>query len=193
MFWIRTFTGGQFHFDDIYKNDIRIADIAHALSNTCRFGGHCREFYSVAQHSLSVSRNVPKWARYPALLHDAAEAYIGDIVSPLKLQFAEMFCEGMGLSGSMISDLEERIRDHILDSLHPDLMSFGDWEKEIKIADERMLLAEARDLLVGGLDGFHSAYEPSSDPIKPEAPRVAEVKFLHAYFDIVKDSVHPVK
>ena len=127
------------------------------------------------------------------MFHDAAEAYIGDIVSPLKLQFAEMFCERMGLSGSVISDFEERIRDHILDSLHPDLMSFGDWEKEVLLADERMLLAEARDLLVGGMDGFNSAYEPSPFPIKPEAPRVAEVKFLHAYFDIVKDSDHPVK
>src|SRR5690606_36354667 len=67
-------------------SDIDIRDISASLANVCRFGGHVETFYSVAQHSVFVCRYVMK--RDPsmglaALLHDAAEAYIGDIMAPL--------------------------------------------------------------------------------------------------------------
>ncbi|HEY0288532.1 MAG TPA: hypothetical protein VGC62_16235 [Pseudomonas sp.] len=60
-------------------------DIAHALANICRFGGHTRKFYSVAQHSCIVADLVPDEHKLAALLHDATEAYVGDMVRPLKL------------------------------------------------------------------------------------------------------------
>jgi hypothetical protein len=79
-----TFTGKRFYPLDPKVEDISIMDIAHGLSNVCRYGGQCKVFYSVAQHSVLVSQSVhPDNARW-GLLHDASEAYIGDIIAPLK-------------------------------------------------------------------------------------------------------------
>ena len=91
--WFPTFTGKVVDLENPTPDMVDIEDIAHALSMTCRFGGHCRDFYSVAEHSTNVlSLGHIKPHRYKGrcghslafLLHDAAEAYLGDVVSPLK-------------------------------------------------------------------------------------------------------------
>lgn len=82
--WIQTFTGKQFYPLDPRPDELDIIDIAHALSLKCRYAGHCRDFYSVAQHSVLVSENVPPQDALWGLLHDAAEAYLSDIPRPIK-------------------------------------------------------------------------------------------------------------
>lgn len=92
--WLQTFTGRQFWPLDPDVEQIDIADIAHALSMQCRFGGHCLRFYSVAEHSVHVARFLARFGEDPetqlwGLLHDAAEAYVVDLPRPLKRSLPE--------------------------------------------------------------------------------------------------------
>src|SRR5580692_700756 len=82
--WIQTATGRQFWPMDPRPDEIFIDDIAHALSMLCRFGGHCLRFYSVAEHSVLLSRVAPQKHKLWALLHDASEAYLVDVPRPIK-------------------------------------------------------------------------------------------------------------
>ncbi len=83
MSWIQTYNGKKFHIYDFTVDDINIEDIAHSLSMQCRYNGHCKDFYSVAEHSVLVSRHC-KYYNLEGLLHDAAEAYLADIPAPIK-------------------------------------------------------------------------------------------------------------
>lgn len=82
--WMQTFTGRQYWPLDPRAGDVDIDDIAHHLAMICRFCGACSRHYSVAEHSVYVSRLVPPELALPALLHDASEAYCNDIVRPVK-------------------------------------------------------------------------------------------------------------
>lgn len=99
--WIETFTGKKVNPLRLTEEDIDILDIAHALSMICRFGGHCRRFYSVGQHSLYVCRLLEeklapvivtekRLTLLAGLLHDSAEAYIADVTSPVKYQIRQL-------------------------------------------------------------------------------------------------------
>ena len=70
------------------KDSIVIEDIAHALSNLCRFGGHPPKHYSVGQHSVHCCQMIKREHKFAALLHDASEAYMVDIPSPIKRNLA---------------------------------------------------------------------------------------------------------
>lgn len=86
---IRTFSG--LHVD-VFNPDpetIVIEDIAHALGNLCRFGGHSRVFYSVAQHSIVCSRMGNRSNALAKLMHDASEAYLVDLPTPIKKNLAD--------------------------------------------------------------------------------------------------------
>jgi 5'-deoxynucleotidase YfbR-like HD superfamily hydrolase len=112
--------------------DIWIDDIAHSLANLCRFGGHCRQFYSVAQHSVLVSRLVPLHLAFVGLMHDATEAYVGDMVRPLKYSLPQ-FLE--------IEDAIWRLIARRFDlPLH--------LPAEVKEADDIALVTERRDLII---------------------------------------------
>ena len=81
--WIQTYTGKKFWPLDPRPEDVDIVDIAHALSMQCRFGGHCLRFYSTAEHSVYVSHHCGS-AALIGLLHDGSEAYLLDMLAPIK-------------------------------------------------------------------------------------------------------------
>jgi hypothetical protein len=83
--FIGTFSGLRFWPLDPNPTKILIEDVAHALAHQCRFGGHSSKFYSVAEHSVHVSRLCPAQDALWGLMHDASEAYLVDLPRPLKL------------------------------------------------------------------------------------------------------------
>lgn len=112
---IRTFTGLYIDVFNPTIDMICIEDIAHGLSNVCRFAGQISEFYSVASHSICVSNNVLKEHRLQALLHDASEAYLGDMPSPIK----RMFPDYKNVEKNLMLVISEKFGiNHIL---HPDV------------------------------------------------------------------------
>jgi hypothetical protein len=143
---------------------ITIGDIAHALARLCRFGGHTREFYSVAQHSVLVSHlALADDARF-ALLHDASEAYLVDVPRPIKTTSA--------LGGYL--DVEERLQRAIYDRFG----LAGAVPLSVAIADDWALAAEFRDLLPAHPGDRWSERAGDHPLIQPLPPAEAERLFL---------------
>lgn len=169
----QTFSGNPFYPFDLYPHEIIIDDIAHALSNTCRFGGHCRHFYSVAQHSVKVICIVSSELALQALLHDAAEAYIGDMVKPFKNMIIA-YEEAEEVVWYAVAKKFNLPRE-----LHPD----------VKKADRIMLATEARDLMQNAhpcwakwLDGV----VPIPEHIYPISPHIAESLFMERFNELTR-------
>lgn len=166
--WLGIGNGRMFWPLDPRATEVHIEDIAHALSNTCRWGGRVSDYYSVCQHSVHVAqiveRNDPQLALH-ALLHDAAEAYLGDIPTPIKHHLLLM----RGKQREPVSTTEHRILDVIY--LAFGLGPYVD-RLTIRDADRLALATEARDLM-GGLtwDGMVPTNEPVLDPLSPRAAR----------------------
>lgn len=166
MSYVSTYLGNRFYPLEPRIDRIDIEDIAHGLAYQCRFNGQTRVFYSVAQHSILVAELVPQKLRLPALLHDAAEAYLGDMVKPLKGLFPEF------------SVLESRVLDLIG-------LRFGvrlGEEAAIKRADLVMLATEKRDLMPHSSERWESlkGVAPQTTRIEPMSPEVAKRAFMEA-------------
>jgi hypothetical protein len=99
--WQQTFTGRQFWPCDPRPEDVCLEDIAHHLALMCRFGGACRVFYSVAEHSVRVAElvwdrtNGDREAALAGLLHDASEAYLVDIPKTTQIRFLRWWIFGV--------------------------------------------------------------------------------------------------
>jgi uncharacterized protein len=169
--WIQTYSGNKFYPLDPRPEEILFADIAHALSNTCRFNGHCRQFYSVAQHSCLVAQQVSAENKLWGLLHDAAEAYIGDMVRPLK-NLPEF---------SFFREMEDAILKAIAEKYNlPE--SIPD---EVSCADIVVLRTEARDLGLFTPEWSISDVEPLPNRILPLDPMRAQIGFTQAFKSLV--------
>lgn len=172
--WIQTYTGNRFWPLDPRAEEIDIVDVAHALSNQCRFSGHVNEFYSVAEHSVRVSLEVPPKDALWGLLHDAAEAYLVDLPRPLK--------RSAGFAAAY-SDAEEAVMLAVClrFDLDPEMPA------SVKVADNRLLSTERRDLLKPlEWNAEEVAYEPLPFVIQPWEPRVARDRFMARYRDLME-------
>lgn len=180
--WMQTYSGGKFWPLAPRAEDIRIQDIAHALSLICRFGGHCTEFYSVAQHSVLVSRLVPARMAMWGLLHDAPEAYIGDIPRPLKRQL--WFRPDP--HDPQVNHLRaaEAILHQVVRLALPHYCEHDDVKFLIK-ADNVALRTEARDLMGDPQDwDWPDDIKPLLERIEPLPPQQAEALFMFRYKEL---------
>lgn len=91
--YMLTASGKHFDLLDPKPEQVDHHDIFAAISKLCRFTGHCSEIYTVGQHSLLVMSLVPDEFRFEALMHDAAEAYTGDVGTPMKVALGDTFRE----------------------------------------------------------------------------------------------------
>lgn len=146
--WIQTFTGKAFTPLVPRHEDVDVRDIAHALALKCRYTGHCRVFYSVAEHSVVGARLFLKMNRRDLalafLFHDAAEAYLPDIAAPVK----PFFRVDYGMDGQLTFDqLEGKVQMAIARALLTGRGSARFDDPAIKELDVGMLLAEAKELM----------------------------------------------
>lgn len=174
--YFRTWLGRRVHPMAPAPEEIEIGDIAHSLSQMCRFLGHTEVFYSVAQHSVHVSERVPREDALWGLLHDASEAYLCDLPSPIKLD-RDM---------SMYRIAEDRLMLAVCRKFGlPRVMP-----RSVRVADKLMLATEFRDVTTV-TDPEWIETECGCKPlvgstIVPWPPAVAESRFLERFEELTK-------
>lgn len=164
--YIYTYSGTKFYPLDPYFEEVKIEDIAHGLSNICRFNGHTFKYYSVAEHCVHVSNHVPIEHSLWGLLHDAAEAYISDVQRPIKVDVPQF------------SKIEEKIMIEVCTKFH---MSYT-MPPEVKEVDNRILEDEAFYLI----NRYKKNKNVKALGIKPEcwSPDLAKQMFLKRYLEV---------
>jgi len=168
--WIQTNSGGKFWPLDPCPLDFNINDIAHALSNTCRYNGHCVEFYSVAEHSYLIAEKMMEdgcegYEIMWGLLHDAAESYISDVPKPIKAELGNY------------KDIEINIEKAM--AVRYNLP----WPMPhiVKVYDNKILLTEQNELM----RGWNHLKENALDvPIQCHEPSMAKRLFLETFWKI---------
>ncbi len=188
---IATFSGKFIEPLNPQWEDIEIEDIAHGLSNICRYGGQCSEFYSVAQHSVYVSYNCKPDNALNGLLHDGSEAYLGDVPRPIKHTPQYSFYR----------DVEEVLQTMIFQKFGKDgeytwttgEMCECEYEtKDIKNADNHVLMIEqthlfAKSWIKVGVSVFKYKDELLLDCFKPWTPRIAEQRFMDRFRELTNE------
>ncbi len=167
--FIYTYTGIKFYPLEPKLEEISIIDIVHALSNICRFTGHVKYSYSVAQHSVHVSQLCKKYTMW-GLLHDASEAYLTDFPAPLK-NSPEL--------GKAYKEYESKLMAMVCQrfGIQPDMPD------EVDIADKIMVTAEMRDLMGNPPWGIQGIV-PRPERVIPVGPEVARELFYDRFVQI---------
>lgn len=161
-------SGLYFDLLDPESSVFTIEDIAHALSNICRFTGHCSSFLSVAQHCVHVSHQVPDEDALAGLLHDAAEAFVGDVAKPLKMLLPEY------------SVIEARIEAAVLARF-----GIAAIPESVKDADLRMLATEQLQLMRNRDNWVHTEGRQPYPLVLPRwTPAEAKRMFLYRFGDL---------
>ena len=161
--------GTFFNFLEPEKSMYGIYDIANALSKICRFTGQGNEFYSVAEHSVFVSLLVEDSLAMEALLHDASEAFIGDVSTPLKRLLPEY------------KVIEERIEQDVcrrFDLPYP-------LTPAVKYADKQAFYVE-KEQVMGNLNSLEYLNGVEKPDIKIKFLNHTEAKtaFINRYFEL---------
>lgn len=167
-FSISTFDGDFFDFQNPHGFDFKIETIAHALSNICRYGGHSNRFYSVAEHSVLVSRVVPPEFAMVGLLHDASEAFVGDMPSPLKAMCPEYRA------------IEDRVQEAIAERYglqYP-------FPPEIKFADKSVYKAERLQITNVADEVWHTDIPAADILVAGMNPKNARAFFMARYREL---------
>jgi uncharacterized protein len=159
-------SGRWFDLLDPHGSDFTIEDIAHGLSLVCRYAGQCHSYFSVAEHSLLVT-SVADTFKYEALLHDAAEAFIGDITRPLKQLLPEY------------KRIEALVEDAVIERFEMD----PNYRSAVKAADLRVLAAEQAQIMPRGCADWaaEAGIKPADVVVRSLSPTEAEREFLDQY------------
>jgi uncharacterized protein len=176
--WLETFSGKLIWPLDPHPNEICIEDIAHALSNICRFNGHTKHHYSVGKHSLNVAiilkaQCTPDIVQLFGLLHDASEAYLCDIPRPLKKY----------LNGYL--EVEKKMQDMIYEKFCGRTPTTEEQEK-IHEVDDLVLIAEGQRI-TNNLSNWAKESTTWIDTM-PDLPETIAEGFLIKYESIFKDT-----
>lgn len=162
---------GMIDLMDPHPDDVQLDDIGKALANISRWGGQTRHYYSVAEHSIRVAMLVEPHHRLQALLHDAAEAYLGDIPTPIKqrLQFRTQDARGVTIASF------DAVESNLLGVILRKFASVNCLHPTVHEADRIMLEWERVDLLDGTHIGMQpdQAYQAYMAAIAPLARMVA--------------------
>lgn len=173
--WIQTATGRQFWPMDPRPDEIHLEDVAHALSMLCRFTGHCRHFYSVAEHSVLLSHAVSRENALWALLHDATEAYLVDVPRPVK-----PFLPGYKEAEAVLEEAVAR--------------RFGlplPVPQEVRDADRRILTDEATQNMAPPPVPWSTTTEPLGVRLRFWSPDIAKHHFLARFHALTLPTPEP--
>lgn len=168
MNWMCTISGKKVYLDNPSEDDIILEDAVRALSRIPRFGGHTDKFFSVAQHSVLVASLCPTSCKREGLMHDLIEAYVGDVILPIKRMVPGF------------KALEERFQNLIAKKFN---LTYP-YPAPVKEADIIAMQIEATNLMPSVAHMYDRGYPTPDIPLVPYSSEDAYDVFMHVYYNL---------